>query len=497
MFLAALLTILLHGDTASDQEVYRDIVRTQVDLLLEHGMDTYGPEKLPILMSIIDPRTLSSPESPEVLDGLIRSEGRLHRRNPAGSDLWDDQPLLRVLYTLGEQTEDARYADAANAYIKAYTEHARRPNGLLSWGTHVFYDAYRDAPGGDQDGAGPHEILVLCPQWERMYAVAPEAMRSEIQGIWDYHMVDLETGEHNRHDDRQRGCDFAFSGGEFAYAFAFLYKQTGDEEWLRRAKLVAGRHWNARNPETNLAPDAPATGDRYDAHHCFTTIPGPHAALLLKAFEVSGDVWFRDVALAYINAYLKYGWDAAAGQYHAMLALDGTPVLGQEKGPGYDAWKPTGHVEIWRTVMFSYEFPMAAAQTALYAYTLTQDAGALEAARNWATSIRKELPPATGHRWKAELEGALPEAARLGGVYAENYGRAISFFLSLHYAAGEEEDLATARALAVEAREKLVKDGWVLGHPAKPYYESTDGVAYLLYAFLELVSYPRQLPPNL
>lgn len=476
---------------------YREAVQQCVDLLLEHGTDQYGEVHSPILMSIMDTRTNLSPQVPEELDGLIRSEGRLHRRNPGGSDLWDDQPLLRTLYALSTISENKHYAEAADAYIRCFLKLSHKPNGLLAWGTHIFYDAYKDAPGGDQDGAGPHEVLVLCPDWEEMWRVDPVRVQREIELIWDWHLVDRETGEHNRHDDRTRGCDFAFSGGEFAYAFAFLYGKTKNPEHLAWAKTVAGRHWNARNPETNLAPDAPATGDRYDANHCFTTVSGPHSALLLKCFEATGDPWFKDVALAYIRAYDQYGWDREAGRYWGMLSLDGQPVAQEPKGAAYDAWKPTGYIDTWRTVMYSYEFPAIAAQTALYAYEVTQDPACLESAKHWAEQFRKDLPPNNGRRWTDELRKALPELDEKGGTYAENYGRVISFFLGLHRLTGATEDLNTAQALANEAMEKLQSNGWIKGHPAKPYYESTDGVGYLLYALLELSAYPERIGVNL
>ncbi|NUN96248.1 MAG: hypothetical protein HUU16_08740 [Candidatus Omnitrophica bacterium] len=476
---------------------YRDAVKSCLDKLLEFGTDRYGPVHTPMLMSILDIRTGESPKEPLVLDGLIRSEGRLHRRNPAGADLWDDQPLVRTLFAFSELTDNPRYAHAAEDYIRVYFERSIKDNGLLAWGTHIFYDAYEDRPGGDQDGKGPHEILVLCANWDRMWKVTPEGVRKEIEGIWEWHLVDRETGEHNRHDDKSRGCDFAFSGGSFLHAFAFLHSKTGDPRHLDWARKIADRHWNARNPTTNLAPDAPSTGDRYDAHHCFTTVTGPHVACLLKAYELSHEAHFKDIALAYIAAYERFGWDPEAGRHHAMLALDGTPIRDQEKGPGYDIWKPTGYVDIWRTVMFSYEFPVEAAQATMYAYQVTGDPTALVAARNWAAEIRKALPPGMGRRWRQETADALPSAEGAGGTYAENYGRSISFFLNLHQTTGNPEDLDTALQLADDAIEKLYENGWFKGHPAKPYYEATDGVAYLLYALLELAVHPARLPMNL
>ncbi|MCC6143236.1 MAG: hypothetical protein IT368_05470 [Candidatus Hydrogenedentes bacterium] len=496
LFTATLAFVSSADLDAAKAAHYRRAVQTCADNILEHGRDHSGPVETPMFMSIIDVSTNTSPQVPLELDGLIRSEGRLHRRNPGGCDLWEDQPLLRTMYRLSETSGDSKYAEASDAYIKSFFERSRKENGMLAWGSHIFYDAFKDAPGGDQDGKGPHEILVLLPEWERMWQVAPEALRAEIEGIWEWHLVDRESGLFNRHDDKSPGCDFAFAGGSFIQAFGFLYSKTQDPKYLHWAKTVANRHWNARNMETNLPPDAPSTGDRYDAHHSFTTITGPYAAALLRTSELTGDSSFRDMALAYLKAYEKYGWDGQAGQWRTMLQLDGAPVMAQDEGEGYDVWKPTGYADIWRTVMFSYEFPMIAAQSAVYAWEVAEDPVALESAKHWAQNIRRELPPHAGRRWRKEILAALPEAAAKGGTYAENYGRAISFFLHLHYATKDAADLETAVALADEAMEKLYTNGWFKGHPAKPYYENTDGVGLLMYALLELSAYPNRMAPD-
>ena len=132
-------------------------------------------------------------------------------------------------------------------------------------------------------------------------------------------MVDPATGEFNRHDDKQPGCDFAFYGGVLACVAAFVHGKTREAIYRERAKIVANRHWNARNPEPSLCPDSPGTGDRYDAHHCFTTITGPYAAMLLRWSEYSGDPVFREMAVAYLRGYLKHGWDGEARRWRAMI----------------------------------------------------------------------------------------------------------------------------------------------------------------------------------
>lgn len=475
---------------------YRAAVRQCLDNLLRHGTDRYGPLATPMIMSVIDTRTNEAPREPELLEAMIRTEERPGRRNPGGCDLWDDQPLLRTMYAMSRLTRDRRYERAADAYATAFMERAQHRNGLFAWGSHLYYDAYADAVADDHAGR-VHEILILHPLWDRLWKLNRKAVQREIEAIWEWHIVDKGTGQHNRHDDKQVGCDFAFSGGSFTLAFAFLHKATGDPIWLDRARLVADWHWRHRNAETNLTVDAPSTKPRYDATHCFTTVPGPHAAALLRAYEITHDTRLRDIALAYIRAYLRYGWDSEAGTFYAALKPDGTPVRDQPQGKGYDRWMPSGYVDIWPTTMYSYEFPLMAAQACMYAYELTGDPLFLDGARKWGQAIRKDMPPQIGRRWRTEARALFPHDAAQDGAYADGYGRAISFFVRLYRATRDQADLSMAVRLADEAMEKLRKNGWFVGHPAKPYYEATDGVGTLLYALLELSELPRRMPPNL
>ena len=96
------------------------------------------------------------------------------------------------------------------------------------------------------------------------------------------------------------------------------------------------------------------------------------------------------------------------------------------------------------------------------------------------------MPLHTGRRWQKELEKAMPRAVETRGAYAEDYGRAISLFVHLHRATIEEKYLNLAQELAQEAVRKLYHNGLFVGHPAKPYYENTNGVGLLLVALLEL-----------
>ena len=84
----------------------------------------------------------------------------------------------------------------------------------------------------------PHELHAIHKiDWKRLYSVDPAAVRREIEAIWEWHVVDKDTGEINRHRDGERGCDFSMSAGAFVEAFAFLYAI------LTRKRGSTGRGW--------------------------------------------------------------------------------------------------------------------------------------------------------------------------------------------------------------------------------------------------------------
>jgi hypothetical protein len=486
---------------AAGEPDYLALVRACADTLIEKGRDRYGEIHSPLFLSVLDATTVSAmPEMP-LADGLIRTEGRIHRRNIGGSDLWEDQSLFRVFDLLSKQTGDSKYSKAADEATAYFLEHCRKPDtGLLTWGSHLYWDAFTDSPGGDGEGKGPHETLVREPDWERMWRVDPEGVRSQIEAMWEWHVCDKDTGQFNRHDDKAPGCDFAFMASELIYAFAFLHEKTGDPLWEHRAKLVGNYHWLSRNKRTGLTPDAPALWDRYDGTHCFTTLPGPYASLLLRAHALSGDSYYRGMALGHLEAYDRYGWNDADKTYWGMLSLEGKPIEEDSiLSEGYDVWQPRGPIEIWRTVLYSYEFPILAAQSYAYAAQIVPGNDGLKTAvRRWAEAISAELPPRTGRRWRTQLQEALPGLANTEGTYAENYGRAISFFLAASRVLEDESLKATAHDLAKEAIDHLhhPPSGLFLGHAAKGTYEATDGVGYLLYALMELAMDPEVLAPN-
>lgn len=526
LFATLLLAVTAASAVADDApRPWGQYVTKTLDTLIARGTDVYGPQETPMIMSVLDVNTLRSPENPGVYDRLIRLEGRIHRRGERGANLWNDQTLLRTMYAVAERSGDDKYRDAADAYVSYYLENCFRPNGLLYWGSHVHWDCYRDQPGGDGDGKGPHEILINECSWDVLYRINPEAVKREVDNIWKHHVHSKDTGRHNRHDYGHPGADFPFSGGSYVEAFSFMHRVTGDEAYLRQAKLVTDWHWRHRDQETNLVAFQPGNMlSEREAYHFYgstfaSAITGPHAARLLHSYELTGDEHFRDVAVAYLLAYDKYGWLEDKQTFVGMLNLDGTitttadapsdyhsqlPNQDKEPDPGYSV-PPIGPVDMWPTTIYPLDFPLHTAQCAIYAYELTPEddtttrEALLTMAKHWATAIEHDLPAHPGRTFSKTIEQAMPKVKETGGTYAGNYGRAISFFVHLYRATGNTHYLDVAEQIAGDAVDKLYVEttitegdgtektwGIFKGHAAKPYYEAVDGVGLLLYALMEL-----------
>ncbi len=481
LLLALTITAQVRADETPD---YASYVRTCLDTLIERGTDRYGEIESPMLVSILDTQTLDCPREPKALDEAFRVTRR-DRRNPAASDLETDQALLKTMDLFSAVTGDRKYADSARSYAAYVMENLVDKEGLFWWGWHRRYDVYDDARKGHS--GDHHEIHAIHEiQWDLLWSVNPEAVTREIEAIWRLHVIDKQTGEINRHADGQRGCDFSMSAGAFIEAFAFMNRQTGEQEWLDRARLLANYYWQRRNPGTDLFPERPNAGrERFDGSSFVTAISGLYCHSLLKAWQLTNDEVFRDQAQAHLRAYGKYGYDTEGGKFWGALRLDGTPIPGPPAPSGYEAYEPRGHLDLWEPYVAGYQCAVYTAQAFASGYFDTGDEELLAAAERFARWMEKSPPGMSDAHDDAWFDDYNKGPGRQG-TYAGKYGRAISFLLTMYLATGEDTYLASAKRLADEAVEKLWDNGLFRGHPAKPYYESIDGVGYLLFGLLQL-----------
>ena len=491
---------------------YRDYAAECIDALMKDGTDRYGKVKSPLLVSMIDVRTRECPPLrslprtrgmrtpyrnwhygeakapqpgqtyPPVTAVPWRGENRDTFFRPSCAEWSEEQETLAAMQALGVMTGEERYGE----FVRQFVDHATKQvckKGLFWWGSHRYVDVFADR---NVSNGGHHELQCKRPNWDLIWEINPEATRKHIEAMWEWHVYDKKTGGFDRHSARKKDHAFASAGALLVHAMAFLGQQPGLSEYTDRAALVESYHWNRRNPETGLFPSDPDyAGVRWDGDYCTTMEIGQYCYFLLKAYEISGREVFRDHALAYMKAYAKYAWDPKARKFYgAVRVTDGKPAVCSRRQPNYKCQLPSGHLDLWEPYNLGWEWPLAAAQNYAYAYTLTGDKELLEAARNWATFIN-ENPPETGCRVDSWTELYARLFSKYG-TFAEFYGKSISFFVTMYANTGEQAYLDDARRFAQEAVSKLYYKGLFRGHPARPYYVSTDGVGYLLVSLLQL-----------
>jgi hypothetical protein len=210
---------------------YEHYVKECLDCIMEHGTDRYGTVHAPIVVSILDVESKTSPEYPEKLDEYYRVTRR-GRRNPAGSNLLTDQSLFKTMYLVSNLTGSPAYADFAQRYAGYVMSHLVDDKGFFWWGWHRHYDVYRDIRDGHN--GDPHEIQSNnCIAWDRMWHVNQRAVQKEIEAIWQWHVIDKNSGEINRHGDGKRGCDFSMSNGAYIEAFClYMGKRVTKSGWI-------------------------------------------------------------------------------------------------------------------------------------------------------------------------------------------------------------------------------------------------------------------------
>ena len=164
--------------------------------------------------------------------------------------------------------------------------------------------------------------------------------------------------------------------------------------------------------------------------------------------------------------------------------MDGSPVYGPRTKEGYASQEPRGHLDFWGPYVCGYQYPIYAAQAYTYAYHLTEEEEFLTTAKRFADYLRNH-PPAQGCLEESWYQDYALQYSK-HGTYAGKNGRSISFLIHLYVMTQDAEYLDLASDMADEAISKLYHQGLFRGHPAKPYYEATDGVGFLLYALLQL-----------
>jgi hypothetical protein len=224
------------------------VVRGYADAMLEHGRDTYGPQKSGLFLSALDRITMAPLKVRPAPPGGIRRGDRPGRPwvEMNGANPMLDQNLLRVLYTLSELTSEPRYATAADEELSWFFHHTQSPKtSLLPWGEHLSWDVVLDLPisGGDEM---MHEYARPWMLWERCFALAPEASARFASGLWEHQIANHQTGGFDRHAPYFEhgpvdGKDFARHAGFYIGTWCYAWKHTTNPLYLQAIETLLAR----------------------------------------------------------------------------------------------------------------------------------------------------------------------------------------------------------------------------------------------------------------
>jgi hypothetical protein len=235
------------------------VVYNYANSMLEHGRDTYGPEKTGLFLSALNRQTLSPLKTRPAAPAGIR-EG--DRPGPAGGPLVGanphlDENLLRLLYFLKGLSGEDRYPQAADNAFKWFLTNAQSPKtGLLPWGEHLSWNVMTDeVASGHREPA--HEFARPWLLWPRCFELAPEQSKKFALGLWNSQIADHETGAFNRHANLidpspEPGMDFARHAGFYIRTWAEAFACTGDKTFLRPIDVLLKRYESKRHPRTGL-----------------------------------------------------------------------------------------------------------------------------------------------------------------------------------------------------------------------------------------------------
>lgn len=458
-------------------------IKNHFQKLISSGTDIYGEKSTPVWMSSLDPITGQYPQNDQRPDS-IPQRVYLNRSvsAPQGATPYWDIPNLAAALEISRLSEDSSYREAVNQYLNFYLENCKADNGIILWGNHYYYDAFQDQCLKFKSSETPvpvdfstetgdlYEARPFSPAWDILWEIDPVLTEKHLRQTIKGHIVDIETGEFNRHADGERGYAFIEYGGLLCYSLAWLYERTWDTSLIDLADRIIHYTYEHRNKNTGLLENSP-TQDRWDKYTATTEV-GLWAGYVLKASqkvpEKLGRKW-QTLASRSMARWLIYGWDEKVGLYFGGLnILDGSPYKPQPDYP----YQPDKYSDIFNPLFPTHNYPMQLAETTLEMFLLTKNSLYETHAQNWFRHVRKQV----NERNPDDL------------LYAENYARIIHFLKSYHTVFKDPESKQLMQKLASEALANLYLEeaGMFRSHTGETRYDAVDGVGLLALVLLEI-----------
>jgi uncharacterized protein YyaL (SSP411 family) len=370
---------------AEDDAQFLNVVRRYADTMIDEVRDTYGPQKSGLMLSAFD-RTTMTPLTtrPAAPGGARRGDRAGSPWQPlTGANPHIDQNLLRALYTLSAITGDPRYGQAADQELEWFFKNTQSPvTGLMAWGEHLSWDVMDDkviSGGVDLE----HEFARPWMLWDRCYELAPEASKRFALGLWEHQIADHTTGGFDRHAPYDRhgphdGKDFARHAGFYIQTWAYAYKHTTDDVFLKAIEVLLARF---ERKGLNADGTRAATIGPLDTYTASTLVPDPLASRL-KSFAAREDDLILDAvnteqAGVITGPQFKPTWEAGYSSgvtaSMAMFYLARYEQVGRQEyrdlviaiADAYRDARPAEDVDIW-PMSFGH---VISAQLAAYRFT--------------------------------------------------------------------------------------------------------------------------------
>lgn len=250
---AVLLLPFASPSLNAEPPVYREIVRTFLDTMIEKGTDRYGPEHSPLFAAMLDLDRMSLPDSrlpaEELAKPMPQARGhgvpdppvgvRPTDRSPLGNNLEHDLMLLKAMFAFSDITGEQRYRDHAWRILEFWLRRCQSPaTGLMHSGEHASWNFLEERGYGDI-----YEVFRRFPFWQELYRIdASHALRFA-DALWMHQIGDRRVGDFSRHariSHHRPGTGAAYPrhAGFYILAYANAYAETRDARHITRAEVL-------------------------------------------------------------------------------------------------------------------------------------------------------------------------------------------------------------------------------------------------------------------
>ncbi len=151
--------------------------------MIVYGTDRYGREHSPLFAGMLirseiptlPPDLIISGQGEQPKPGIalnipnvFRGSNLAHKVTYRGSDANNDVGLLKLLYSISEETGDIHYARAADSCLSWLINHTPMDNGIIPWGEHSGWDFRNERFDYGYVWDKKHELDEDWPFWEKL-----------------------------------------------------------------------------------------------------------------------------------------------------------------------------------------------------------------------------------------------------------------------------------------------------------------------------------------